>query len=908
MREAWVQTRRRTAAPNWSVKDGAVPSHPGYSRVTRASRFIRIACIGPASFRTWFLHLVPSLEAGVLHPYIGPALGTSLILPLTLPRLITFGGLSVKNGTLINGVANPRSRLAILAVLAVAGDRGVRREKLSALFWPESNEERARNALRQALFIIRRDIGANDITIGVTDLRLNPAVLQADVVEFDDAIRSGRFEDAATLYGGSFLDGVYLREAPEFERWVEEQRQRLAAEYGRALEKAATAATERGDARSAIAWWERRVALDPLSGRVASAYMEALVQGDEREQAIRHAATHARLVQSELESDPDSGVLDLAKRLRAASVAGTARGSLGTPMSGPREPDVSSRGTPMAAAEAAVGLGAVGRVAVRRVAVGLVAVGVVAVGGALIGDRLASADGVPVQRGLVAVGSFENRTGDSTMDVLAEQAWSGIAHLLAQSPQVDVVDVRDADTSSTAAEFLLRGHLDRRRDSVVAIAEILDSRSGRVLQHVVAAVALPSIPGHLVDEFRERVGGAVVAVSDTLFPMWREGRSRPPRYAAYLEFRQGMDALVQQGERQAIQHLVRAIELDPAFAQAKLWFLEQAIGWPSERTRLDSVRSALEAQRDGLTAYDRAATDRQFAFLDGRLEDTYTAARQMVTLSSASRDAQMLLAQAAMATRRFREALSVLHSLRDDPGWTRNLSQRRLWDLQAHRLLGDLETGITEWRRTVVDTPDDWAVCSQGVSLLAASGRESEVDSLVHSCGRTSNAPPNMDGILQVAGHNYRMRGHAEAADRAFQRALTVRVDLAKTDLQRLYGVAVLHVERGEWRAAYEILRSLRGTESQQRRVTFAVAAAHVGDTASAKETIRWLEGRDKRVLTQMDQAFIQLALGQREQALVLLRAAVESGVAPAWNAWYVRPELRELRGDPRFEALIRPR
>ena len=76
-----------------------------------------------------------------------------------MPRLITLGGLSVRNGTVANGLANPRSRLAILAVLAVAGDRGVRREKLAAMFWPESDDEKARNALRQALFTLKRDLG-----------------------------------------------------------------------------------------------------------------------------------------------------------------------------------------------------------------------------------------------------------------------------------------------------------------------------------------------------------------------------------------------------------------------------------------------------------------------------------------------------------------------------------------------------------------------------------------------------------------------------------------------------------------------------------------------------------------------------------------------------------------------------
>ena len=239
-----------------------------------------------------------------------------------MPRLITFGGLTVENGTLINGVANPRSRLAILAVLALSGERGVRREKLAALFWPESDEERARNALRQALFTLRRDVGVGDITIGVADLRLDTNVLSADVAEFDAAIRARRYGDAVALYRGPFLDGVFVREAPEFEQWVEEQRQRLSADYGRALDALAAAATQAGDASGAVAWWERRAAHDRLSARVALRYMEALVAAGDREAAIRHAATYANIVRAELEAAPDAEVLSYAEQLRGDGSAG----------------------------------------------------------------------------------------------------------------------------------------------------------------------------------------------------------------------------------------------------------------------------------------------------------------------------------------------------------------------------------------------------------------------------------------------------------------------------------------------------------------------------------------------------------------------------------------------------------
>jgi len=67
-------------------------------------------------------------------------------------RLVTFGGLALES---VNEAVAPRlsaQRLALLAVLAAerAGDRHVSRERLTGLFWPDVDEERARHSLRQA--------------------------------------------------------------------------------------------------------------------------------------------------------------------------------------------------------------------------------------------------------------------------------------------------------------------------------------------------------------------------------------------------------------------------------------------------------------------------------------------------------------------------------------------------------------------------------------------------------------------------------------------------------------------------------------------------------------------------------------------------------------------------------------
>ena len=831
-----------------------------------------------------------------------------------MARLITFGGLSARNGTLINGVANPRSRLAILAVLAVAGDRGIRREKLAAMFWPDSDEERARTALRQALFTLKRDIGPGEITLGVSDLRLNPEVLTADVMDFDLAVRDERFADAAALYLGPFLDGVFIRESPDFERWVEEQRARLSSEYGRALERTAAEASQRGDARAAVDWLEKLVRHDPLSSRVARIYMEALVAAGDRERAIRHAAIHAQLVRQELEAEPDPELLTLAGRLRDANGGSRA---LDIVQPSVERADSASTETESSGRVATVDQGPVRRVWAGRGTRAALTLAVAA--GLVFAVQSLFAKGPPVQRGLVAIGEFENRTGDSTLNAVARLASARVIEVLTQSGHGGVLDLRLGPTGSlltardlaaqarrSAAEYLVRGAIERRGDSLQVMAQVVLARSGAISLQVAPITVSSASRDLIVDEVRERLGGAVVALGDTAFPLWEMGRSRPPRYSAYNEFRQGIDAVVTHGMEEAAPHFLKSMALDTTFAQAKLWYLEQASGLDGEEERVDSVRAALKAQRATFVAYDQVATDRQLAFLDGRLEDVYTAARQMLLLAPDAPDAKMIVAQASYATRRYREVIEVLHSMRSAPAWMGGLNQRRFFDLSAHRLLGDLSSGIAEWRQAVAESPDRVNVCAEGIPLLAAAGLESTVDSLLLACERLPDARMDMDRNLVTAGRNYRMKGHHDAAERAFRRALTIRSALAATGGRPKLGVAVLHTELGEWQAAYNILSTLpKGDEGH--RVSLGVAAAHVGDTVTARGIMRWLETTSKRDGAEMNRAVIQLALGQRDSAIASLRAAIASGVAPGWTAWYVRPDLMPLRGDPRFEDLIRP-
>ncbi len=231
-------------------------------------------------------------------------------------RLRTFGGLTLARGEEdLTGAVTQRRRLAILAALAVAGEQGLSRDKLQALLWPESDATRARHVLNQLLYAQRRQVGLGGLFRGQKTLRLNPDLIWTDVGTFEGALQGGALENAAAAYAGPFLDGFFLKDAPEFERWTEEQRARLARRHLGALSALAERAALSGDHTAAATWWRRALAADPYDSVVALGLVESLTAAGDRPGALREGLRHDALVRAELGVPADPRLRELLARL-----------------------------------------------------------------------------------------------------------------------------------------------------------------------------------------------------------------------------------------------------------------------------------------------------------------------------------------------------------------------------------------------------------------------------------------------------------------------------------------------------------------------------------------------------------------------------------------------------------------
>lgn len=226
-------------------------------------------------------------------------------------RLDLLGGLQVfRDGEEIASLSAQPQRAAMLVTIAVEGE--ITREHLCSLLWPDSPTDRARHALSQSLYELKRDLGASWIRVEGDSLSTTEEV-ESDVLALVEAIERGDHETAIELYRGPFLDRVQLGGGVEFEHWVDRQRSRL-HRLVRISFRAAMHSESRPAVRAGIArdW----IGFDPFDDEAHHALIESLAASGNRAAALEHYRGYSELITEELDLEPLDQTKDLVERIR----------------------------------------------------------------------------------------------------------------------------------------------------------------------------------------------------------------------------------------------------------------------------------------------------------------------------------------------------------------------------------------------------------------------------------------------------------------------------------------------------------------------------------------------------------------------------------------------------------------
>jgi DNA-binding SARP family transcriptional activator len=823
-----------------------------------------------------------------------------------------------------------------------------RRDTLLALLWPEASDERARAALRQALYHLRNALGEGVLVgRGDDEVGLDATRFWSDVAGFEAALAAGDREGSLDLYRGDLLPGFFLSEAPEFERWLDERRSALRRRAAAAACELAEEAAGDGNPAATGRWGQRALELAPLDEGVARTVLSLLDRAGDRAGAVHLYAAFARRLDEELGIEPAPETRSL---IEAITTRSAGRQLPGPPADAEAVPSGGRLASPPLALEPLPSEVAPASLAVSRsvpksprrwpaVAAACAAVAVVALAAAMLWKGPAQ----DLSERRIAMGPFENRTGDARLDAVGAMAADWAAGALRRADLVEVADPEltrqallfaraGADGASRSgvriaaeaagARLVASGSYDLVGDTVLLVARVTDAESDVVLAQLDPVRALRTDPAAAIAEMSSRLTGAVATLTDASVRALADAGRQPPTYEAYRAYAEA-EALFNQayapGQGQlhdvAIDRYLEAFASDTTLVEA-LMRAAEAETFLGRRGQADSLAAIVVRRRDELSPYSRRRLDLLLATLADDLDARLRAARLLP-------DTPLDLAEAALLANRPREAIGALTA---PPGEAYRRSIADLgWEwldlfaarflASAHHSLGDFASELRVAEAMRERYPNQSSGLAMEVQALAALARAADVERLLDSAVVVpqGDGPPPLSIMLQAA-IELRAHGDDAAARRAAERAVAWLDAAGQADPRSsppgLRAGALFLAERLDEAGVAADTLLARAPADPSALGLVGLLAARRGDKAEAQrrlDELATLPPRDPRGDAFRWRTGILAALGDEAGAMGLLRDAVSQG-------WIQPGELHRdlllepLWDRPAFRELIRPR
>ena len=244
-------------------------------------------------------------------------------------RLTLFGAPTLEG----NGRTQPLTRRKARALLTYQAvtQQAHSRETLTALLWPDHDQQQGRADLSRILSNLRTALGADYILADREQVALNDkkplwvdvlhfrqeldACQEVTVGETDDDCRQ-QLATAVDCYQADFLAGFTLPGCPAFDEWQFLQTEALRRDLSRALEKLVRSYEARNDLIQAIVYAQRWVALDPLHEAAQRRLIALYGRNGQRAEAHRQYQLCERLLAEELGIEPEPETTQLHEQIR----------------------------------------------------------------------------------------------------------------------------------------------------------------------------------------------------------------------------------------------------------------------------------------------------------------------------------------------------------------------------------------------------------------------------------------------------------------------------------------------------------------------------------------------------------------------------------------------------------------
>jgi TolB-like protein/Tfp pilus assembly protein PilF len=159
------------------------------------------------------------------------------------------------------------------------------------------------------------------VTRGDEEVGLDLELVSCDVVAFDRAVAAGQSREALELYHGNLLEGFFIPEAGDFERWLEAERARLVKAAAQSARELLEQSQAEGDVTAAVEWARRAAQLAPHDEQLQRRLITLLDRLGDRAGAVESYEEFAKRLGADLETEPAAETKAVISAVRARQTA-----------------------------------------------------------------------------------------------------------------------------------------------------------------------------------------------------------------------------------------------------------------------------------------------------------------------------------------------------------------------------------------------------------------------------------------------------------------------------------------------------------------------------------------------------------------------------------------------------------
>jgi DNA-binding SARP family transcriptional activator len=855
------------------------------------------------------------------------------------PVLIDSAGNEI--GTVL---AQPK-RLALLAFLALAKREDfLRRDTLLAMFWPDSDEERARTALRQAIRFLRSNLG-DDIflTRGNDEIGLNKDRITCDVHLFFDALKENNPGLALEYYRGDLLPGLLITGCSDFENWLSERRNRMRALASTAALTAGKSSETAGNLPDAVEYVRRSHELTPGDESILQYLLSLLDRSGNRSAALRVYEQFSRKLREDFDADPSPETTALINSITSRKTEPEPGETTHDVSMGKTDPQTDEETTtnPPGSGDSPEYLHSEPGMAlsgsIKYVWISLV---VVLLLSALILFYFfyPASENPPLNPRRVVVAVPENLTGQAIYDPVGNMAADWITLNLTRTGFLEVVPytsvlastrsrpgtpgLQDPSSlalrlaSETGAGTVITGTYYLENDLIYFHARIVDMNSNRVLKMIGPESASVTAPLEAITELGKAVLTEIAPLLDPRGTHVQVAMS-PPSYESYLAYMEGLQFFIAGNYQECVNRLKYGSGLDPSYVLPRLVLAICHIN-RFEWDQADSLRLQIEAEREHLGPFEKAPLDHVTAWISGDFTAAWQAGKKAAALTPGSIP-EYGYGQEARRINRLNEAYRVFSGLNPDHGELREFLPYWLEKGEILHMLGKYEEELETARQTVERFPNQM-ISTYGLARAYAAAGNPVTAILVMERAIESGSPADpypagamINLALELGRHGaYDLAGklHVTVLEKVESEWEESGIPYTSNPGRRYTYARILHLN-GRFEEAISLLET--EPDDVYTRINFlgfkGLLLAESGNPDEAERVAQLLRSTNEPWTFGQEyywRAAIAAATGQKEEALLLFRESISRGYT--YGAWIHLSHLyRHMEDYEPFQELLKP-